>query len=92
MWLSDGGGDCVGVGLLRLFTVTSYYFFPTCQENGQIYLSIDGNFGLCRKQAAGASVRGPLCKEGFFMDQKEIDTFVENYGSLRLSLQKVEFF
>lgn len=61
-----------------------------CQEGGQIFLSIDANFGLCRTRAAGTSVREPLHHDGFFTDQKEIDAFVGAYGTPKLSLQKVE--
>ena len=31
---------------------------------GTLTISLDGNFGLCRKKAAGTSVHGPLHQEG----------------------------
>jgi len=41
-------------------------------------LSIDGNFGLCRKKAAGKSVKSPsTC---FFLDQSCVDLYVEEYS------------
>lgn len=43
-------------------------------------LSIDGNFGLCRKVAAGKSVRDPLHNEtGLFCQQISVDEFVKSY-------------
>ena len=42
-------------------------------------LSIDGNFGLCRKNMAGQSYRQPLSRDMYFLDQESVDKFVESY-------------
>ena len=39
------------------------------QEQGMLTLSIDANFGLCRKKTAGTSVHDPLSKTTMFLDQ-----------------------
>ena len=53
-----------------------------------MYLSIDGNFGLCRKRAAGTSVREPLHNSTYFIPQKDVDLFVNNYGPLTLEISE----
>lgn len=45
-------------------------------------MSIDALFGLCRKKAAGISVRDPLQQGTFFEDQSDVDTFVSEYPML----------
>ncbi len=57
-------------------------------DDGEVFLSIDGTFGLCRKQAAGTSVCGPIRSGTFFQNQSEV-VFVNNYGPIKTSLQKV---
>jgi len=52
-------------------------------------LSIDGNFGLCRKKAAGKSVRAPLHEGVFFELQDRVDAFVESYKMPKSSSNKV---
>ena len=52
-------------------------------------LSIDGNFGLCQKKAAGKSVRAPLHEGVFFEPQDRVDTFVESYKMPKSSSNKV---
>jgi len=49
-------------------------------------LSIDENFGLCRKKAAGTSVRPPLHEGVFFKPREQVDAFV---GSYRMPSNKV---
>ena len=44
---------------------------------------MDANFGLCRKKSAGNSVRSPLHSKSLFLDQLEVNEFVNNYGSLQ---------
>jgi len=52
-------------------------------------LSINGNFGLCRKKVAGQSVRAPLHEGVFFKPQYRVDAFVELYKMLKSSSNKV---
>ena len=56
-----------------------------CIQSSNVYLSLDANFGLCRKKSAGNSVRNPLHNESLFLDQVEVNEFVtlsvDNYGS-----------
>lgn len=47
--------------------------------SGPMTISLDGNFGLCRKKAAGASIHGPLSQESMFLNQSQVDMFVNNY-------------
>ena len=42
-------------------------------------IAIDANFGLCRKGSAGKSVSDPKTK--MFVDQRDVDSFVQNYSS-----------
>ena len=46
-------------------------------------MGMDANFGLCRKKSAGNSVRSPLHSKSLFLDQLEVNKFVNNYGSLQ---------
>jgi len=50
-------------------------------------LSVNGNFGLCRKKAAGTSVRSPLHE--VFKPQEQVDAFVGSYRMPRSSSNKV---
>ena len=52
-------------------------------QNDEVYLSFDANFGLCRKRSAGRSVHPPLHSETLFFKQKDVNEFVENYGSIK---------
>ena len=54
-----------------------------------MFYSIDGNFGLCRKKASGCSVRPPLHGQTMFFEQDEVDNYVKNYGTIKVSLKKV---
>ena len=47
------------------------------QQDGKVYYSIDGNFGLCWKRSAGSSVRAPLHGQTMFIDQEKIDKYVQ---------------
>jgi len=49
-------------------------------QTDTIFLFIDGNFGLCRKKAAGSSVRPPLHEQTMFVDQDKVDEYVSGYG------------
>ena len=63
---------------------------PNClQQDGKVYYSIDGNFGLCRKRASGISVRAPLHGQTMFFDQESIDKYIQSYGTIKMSLSKV---
>ena len=50
---------------------------------------MDANFGLCRKKSAGNSVRSPLHSKSLFLDQLEVNEFVNNYGSLQTTNTQV---
>lgn len=55
-----------------------------------MHISYDALFGLCRKKAAGLSVRKPHHQGRYFADQTEVDTFMDSYPSTRVSSQKVQ--
>ena len=42
-------------------------------------LSMDANFGLCRKKAASSSVHPPLSGSSMFLNQEEVDEYVSQY-------------
>jgi len=54
-----------------------------------VFFSVDGNFGLCRKKSSGTSVRPPLHGQTMFFEQDEVDKYVESYGTIKVSLNKV---
>ena len=54
-----------------------------------MYLSIDGSFGLCRKKSPDSNVRAHLHSDSIFLDQEDIDKFVNSYGSLKVHHNKV---
>ena len=58
-------------------------------HDGKIFYSIDGNFGLCRKRASGSSVHPPLHQQTKFYDQECVDQYVGNYGTIKMSANKV---
>ena len=61
------------------------------QDDGTLLtLSIDANFGLCRKRSAGKSVSGPRTKNKMFIDQTEVDSFVQSY-SKPINMEKVSY-
>ena len=52
-------------------------------------MSVDANFGLCRKRQAGTSVHGPLSTTTMFLKQSEVDRFVNDYkGAETTSVRK----
>lgn len=61
----------------------------TIIQNDEVYLSLDANFGLCRKKSARNSVRSPLHSKSLFLDQSEVNEFVNNYGSLQTTNTQV---
>ena len=52
------------------------------QERGTITLSIDANFGLCRKKASGSGVHEPLSGTTVFCNQHNVDSFIANYETV----------
>ena len=52
--------------------------YCNCQT-GTVTLSMDANFGLCRRKAAGKSVHPPLSGSEFFFEQSEVDSYVTHY-------------
>lgn len=44
-----------------------------------LFYSIDALFGLCRKKAAGCSVRPPLHSQVFFELQDEVQSYIGSY-------------
>lgn len=50
---------------------------------GSMIFSIDANFGLCRKKKAGKSCHPPLHENIMFLDQLEVDSFVQQYQTKR---------
>ncbi len=59
------------------------------QEQGIITLSIDANFGLCRKKADGCSVHEPLSGTTMFCDQYDVNNFVANYEGVNSRISSV---
>ena len=52
------------------------------QDDGTILtISIDANFGLCRKRSAGRSVSSPRTENAVFVDQASVDSYVQTYSS-----------
>ena len=60
-------------------TYLSFHVTHLQTNSGPMTISLDGNFGLCHKKAAGASAHGPLSGESMFLNQSQVDTFVANY-------------
>ena len=56
-----------------------------------VTISLDALFGLCRKKAAGSSVRGPLNAGIIFDDQSQVNTFIDNYKPKKDATEKVWF-
>ena len=71
-----------------LFDCTNVSVYKNLQD-GNVFYSIDGNFGLCRKRASGSSVRPPLHQQTMFFSQESIDKYVETYGRIQLPPNKV---
>lgn len=58
-----------------------YYTYNFSFQTGIVTISIDANFGLCRRRAAGNSVHPPIAATKLFFDQDEVDQFVTQYDS-----------
>ncbi len=75
--MSKGTNKCYFVYCIQLSQIP---YCSSYQAKGTVTVSVDANFGLCRKKAAGASVRGPLSGQGMFLDQGRVDEFVSTYS------------
>ena len=60
-------------------------------DKGVITLSIDANFGLCRKKTAGSSVREPLSGSSMFCHQGDVNDYVMSsvLSSVTADVEKV---
>ena len=74
--------------ILTLYLMTGNVIQFQNEKSTRI-LSIDGNFGLCRKKAAGQSVRPPLHNGIFFEPQEQVDSFVQAYKMPKSTGKKV---
>ncbi|XP_071846686.1 uncharacterized protein [Apostichopus japonicus] len=55
---------------------------PACpKEEGNIFVSFDANFGLVRKSNSGTSSQPPKHSTRYFLDDKEVHSFVDSYQS-----------
>ena len=61
-------------------------------QAGTVTLSMDANFGLCRRKGAGKSVHPPLSGTEIFFEQSEVDNFVANYQSQVSSSTQVRMY
>ena len=61
--------------------VTWLIVYTISFQTGIVTISIDANFGLCRRRAAGNSVHPPIAATKLFFDQDEVDQFVTQYDS-----------
>ena len=62
--------------------LTAHYYnniLNLWQKNGTLFESFDALFSLCRKKAAGQSVRPPLYGTLYFDDQDVVDDFISTY-------------
>ncbi len=58
-------------------------------QTAPVFLSIDGNFGLCRKKASRMSTRPPLHGKTIFLDQDEVNKYVADYATIKAPISKV---
>ena len=72
-----------------MFDVMFAFYLFSISRVAQFFFSIDGNFGLCRKKSSGNSVRPPLNQQTFFCQQEEVDNYVSTYGTMNVSVNKV---
>lgn len=80
-------GICIN-GAICIILNCLYY-----QTGAKRIVSVDANFGLCRKKAAGTSIRLPLHNGTFFFNQAEVDSYVSQYkGSRSSSTSKVSIY
>ncbi|XP_071851551.1 uncharacterized protein [Apostichopus japonicus] len=55
---------------------------PACpKKNDSIFVSLDANFGLVRKKNAGTSLEPPKHASKFFINQEEVDDYVDQYST-----------
>ena len=60
------------------------------QASTKHIISVDANFVLCHKKAAGTSIRLPLHNGTFFLNQVDVDSYVSAYkGSQSTFISKV---
>jgi len=62
--------------LLASFNVCNLF---NCQDGGVVTICMDANFGLVRKFNSGTSPRPLLVTDSFFLDNAEVNNFVNNY-------------
>lgn len=51
------------------------------QERGDLFVSLDGNFGLVHKQNSGNSHEPPQVAGSVFLEQSKLDDFVKTYDT-----------
>lgn len=51
------------------------------QDKGDLFVSLDGNFGLVHKQNSGTSKEPPQIAESLFLDQSKLNEFVKTYDT-----------
>ncbi|MGH0120458.1 UNVERIFIED_CONTAM: hypothetical protein FKN15_066345 [Acipenser sinensis] len=49
------------------------------QKNGELFVSLDANFGLVHKQNSGHSCEAPQLAPAVFLSQADVDAFVNGY-------------
>ncbi|KAL3859476.1 hypothetical protein ACJMK2_009696 [Sinanodonta woodiana] len=54
---------------------------PACFQNPKKIVSFDADFQLVRKLASGYTTSKPKHEGNFFLDQMEVDKFIDNYSS-----------
>ena len=77
---------CPACSQVSLVYIAHYFIFvllldSVFQEGSTEVVSMDANFGLCRKKTSGTSERLPLSEQRFFVDQAQVDAFVHSYKS-----------
>lgn len=55
--------------------------FFILQKNDSIFVSLDANFGLVRKKNSGTSLEPPKHASKFFINQEEVDDYVDQYST-----------
>ena len=78
-----------GMTVATHITFTLIQHINLVQNDGTITIAIDALFGLCRKKAAGASVRNPLSNSRMFESQSEVNAFVDGYSYAKTTSPKV---
>lgn len=80
----------------RLYCIAPYFIVTihtmlTFQEKGTLFVSLDGNFGLVSKQNAGTSLEPPNIAHSLFLEQADVDSFVNNYDTASKKGEGVKF-